>query len=113
MIEIETPHRWLIIELPGNHKKVFGVWMGGYLGSDAWKANSGIVKCDVEEEYILFHGMSGSIYKCSKKSYGTNGYGSSILRSIHEKQEIRVLSKEEAFEFYDIREDDHSSNLDK
>ena len=104
MIEITTPDRWLIMDFAGIEKKVFGVWMGGYLDGDSWKANSGITKCEVEGDYVLFHGKSGSIYKCRKNAYGTSEYGSTILKSIQEQQEVRVISKEEAFAFYNIKE---------
>jgi hypothetical protein len=105
MINITTPDRWVIIELHGQHKKVFGTWSGGYLDGDSWKANSGIVRCEVEDEEVLFYGMSGSIYKCRKMTYGTNAYGATILKALVDQQQIRILTKEEAFKFYNIEEE--------
>lgn len=80
---INTPDRWLIIKLPECYK-VFATWAGGYLDSDRWQTNSGITKVETVGDYYLFHGQSGSIYKCHKDSYGTTAYGNSILNKILE-----------------------------
>jgi hypothetical protein len=41
----ETPENWVILKITNNGEivyKVFGSWVGGYLGSDNWRINSGI-----------------------------------------------------------------------
>ena len=46
-----TPDKWLVLKI-GDLYKVYGTWYGGYLGSDSWKINSGIVKVE-EDEYFF------------------------------------------------------------
>ena len=52
------------------------------MGSDSWKLNSGITSLKEEGDYYLFSGSSGSLYKCHKNSWGTSGYGGSVLDNI-------------------------------
>jgi hypothetical protein len=87
----ETPDRWVILKLPEDNYKVFGTWAGGYLDGDRWKANSGIVSVEEDEENYYFKGYSGSCYKCHKKSYGTmTSFGTTILDSIIDKAEGKI-----------------------
>ena len=74
------PDNWVVIKFTqqvksgntgyGRTEKVFykvlAGWSGGYLGSDSWRLNSGIV--DVEEtiDSFIFIGHSGSRYICNK-----------------------------------------------
>jgi hypothetical protein len=79
-----TPDRWVIIKITNletgdTHDRVFAGWYGGYTGSDSWKMNSGITKTEDKGDHILFHGSSGSVYKCYKQAYGMSGYMSSVL----------------------------------
>jgi hypothetical protein len=74
------PDKWLIVKTPQCYK-VFGVWCGGYTSGDSWKLNSGISSFEEFDDYILFHGYSGSTYKCMKTGYGSSAYGYSILQS--------------------------------
>jgi hypothetical protein len=97
-----TPDRWVIVKIitPKEHLyKVFASWYGGYGGSDSWKMNSGIVRATLVDNCWEFSGSSGSVYSCHKDSYGTNGYGSSVLSNMigqAEAQdiEIEVLDRE-------------------
>lgn len=75
------PDYWCIIKIPNKEPiyKIFATWKGGYLGSDSWKANSGIEKVIDKETYYEIIGLSGSVYKCYKTAYGTTSYGNSIL----------------------------------
>ena len=41
---------------------------GGYLTGNSWMLNSGIEECEEDGDYYLFHGTSGSTYKCHKES---------------------------------------------
>ena len=92
----ETPDRWVVLEL--NNKgttiyKVFGSWAGGYLDGDRWKANSGIVSVEEDDEYYYFIGYSGSCYKCHKKGYGVmTSYSQSILDNLIDKANERGVS---------------------
>lgn len=46
--------------------KVLGGWSGGYLGSDSWRLNSGIVDVEETVDSFIFIGNSGSRYICDK-----------------------------------------------
>lgn len=84
---METPDKWVILKIGKDNPsyKVFATWYGGYLGSDSWKMNSGIVRVEEDETYYKFYGYSGSCYKCNKKTYGTNMYTQGILNGFLEK----------------------------
>lgn len=72
------PDRWLLVEV-GDIHKVFATCVNGYLHSDSWRLNSGIEHVEVDGDYFLFHGFSGSVYKCHKDAYGTTGYGANVI----------------------------------
>lgn len=77
-----TPDKWVILKLKNDDQiiyKVMGGWQGGYLGNDSWRVNSGITKVEVDNDYYLFHGHSGSTYKCHKKMYGMTYLMSTVL----------------------------------
>lgn len=84
-----TPDKWVVVKIEGNEfpltYKVFACWYGGYLGSNSWKLNSGITKITKEDEWYLFEGHSGSVYKCHEKTYGTHMYGHGALQDIIER----------------------------
>jgi hypothetical protein len=92
-----TPDRWIILEINHNQekiRKVFAGWYGGYLGSDSWQMNSGIVSETEFDDRWEFVGYSGSTYICYKKSYGLSAYMDAILAHILEKSPenaIRIL----------------------
>ena len=95
-----TPDYWCIIKIPNKEPfyKVFATWNGGYLGSDSWRANSGIEKVIDKESHYEIIGFSGSVYKCYKTAYGTTSYGDSILASASiasmiEEDAINVLKE--------------------
>lgn len=82
----EVPDKWVILKMPNETGyKVFATWSGGYLDSDRWKLNSGIKSVELDGDYYLFKGFSGSCYACHKDKYGNSTYGSSILNSIIQK----------------------------
>jgi hypothetical protein len=70
------------------------------MGSNSWKLNSGIkAVTEGEDDYWLFEGYSGSVYKCHKKIYGMHMYGSGILNDIICKSEevgvrVEVMSQD-------------------
>ena len=89
-----VPDKWLIVKMEGKEEtlyKVFACWYGGYGGSDSWQMNSGIKAVTEAEDYWLFEGYSGSIYKCRKGSYGLSNYGASILMSLTNKAKEQGL----------------------
>lgn len=81
------PENWLILKVQGEGAefsgyRIFGVWRGGYLGSDMWQLNSGIVSVTEDENNFNFKGKSGSVYICRKSNYGTSPYGSRVINDI-------------------------------
>ena len=76
-----NPDYWCIIKMQYKEPiyKVFATWKGGYLGSDSWRANSGIKNVIDKETHYEIIGLSGSIYICYKTAYGTTSYGDNIL----------------------------------
>ena len=52
------------------------------MGSDSWQLNSGIVRATFTDPYWEFDGTSGSVYRCHRDSYGTNGYGGRVLSNL-------------------------------
>ena len=76
-----TPDKWCILKIngPDPHYRVFGSWFGDYFYGDSWRMNSGIIRVSENNETYLFHGHSGSCYKCNKKSYGHSSYGYTII----------------------------------
>ncbi len=101
-----TPDRWTVIRIQaptGVIYKVFASWSGGYAGSDSWKLNSGIVRATWADPYWEFDGSSGSVYRCHADSYGTNGYGNTVLSNLIDKAQdqginIDVLSRDTAWD---------------
>jgi len=99
------PDLWMIVKFnEGTDNKVYyrvlASWQGGYLDGDSWRMNSGITKAEQEGDYTLFHGSSGSIYRCHKKSYGGSAYACSILQLMRDKQpslNMTVMSSETNF----------------
>ena len=90
------PDRWLLVE-HGDIHKVFATWTGGYLDGDSWRLNSGIESVEVDGDYLLFRGFSGSIYKCHKDGYGTTGYGSMMLAELIEQVGLKPLKEYEEY----------------
>ena len=87
------PDRWVVVKITTDKEpiyKVFACWYGGYVGSDSWQMNSGIVKVELVDKYYEFHGYSGSVYHCHKNSYGTNGYGGSVLQNFIDKADYKI-----------------------
>jgi hypothetical protein len=87
-----TPNVWIVVDLNQNEKSVYKVlagWYGGYANSDHWKLNSGITKVETDGDYYLFHGYSGSVYRCNKNSYRTSGLTAGILASLQQQAKDR------------------------
>ena len=92
------PDKWVVVRIarkdtPPIHK-VFASWYGGYLGSDSWKLNSGIVRAYNEGNCFVFDGSSGSTYICHKGTYGSTGYGYGILETMIERAKQNGISIE-------------------
>lgn len=79
-----SPDRWVIVKIVTATEclyKVFATWSGGYASSDSWQMNSGITHATLVDNRWEFAGYSGSVYSCRKDTYGTNGYGATVLQN--------------------------------
>jgi len=87
------PDKWVVIKItPKSGEvcyKVFATWLASYLGSESWKLNSGITKCEFSSEDTMyeFHGHSGSVYYCHKRSYGTSSWTMGVLSTFIQRSE--------------------------
>ena len=89
MTKNNYPDNWVIIHLKGNdeHYRVLAGWSGGYLSSDSWQLNSGIVGVRENNDILTFVGSSGSEYHCHKEAYGlrmNNAYIWDKLKQTHD-----------------------------
>ena len=79
-----NPDKWVMLKFNHNGKEVYKVlasWYGGYARGDSWKLNSGVTKIEEDGDLYCFHGSSGSVYVCHKKTYGMSAYTMGILAS--------------------------------
>ena len=81
-----TPDKWVVVTLTRDDgttiDKVLGGWYGGYGGADSWRLNSGIERVEDCDDHYLFHGYSGSTYKCYKEAYGMTMLTQSIFNQL-------------------------------
>ena len=92
------PDKWVVVRIARKDTppiyKVFASWYGGYLGSDSWRLNSGIVRAYNEGNCFVFDGRSGSTYICHKGTYGSNAYGYGVLETMIERAKQNGISIE-------------------
>lgn len=85
-----NPEAWVVLKFVTPTYTIYKVlagWYGGYTGGDYWKLNSGITKVEVDGDYYLFHGYSGSVYKCHKEAYRL----SSLMTSTYDSFQYQVM----------------------
>lgn len=99
------PDHWVVIKIR-NIYKVLGSWSGGYLDSDSWRLNSGIVNTTYEKPYYKFYGYSGSVYQCHENMYGTSIIMESVLNNINKNSKIDIEILPKDFEFLSIKGED-------
>jgi len=105
---INKPDKWVVVKIITEKiiYKVFGCWSGSYLTGDSWRMNSGIASIkDIGDAYE-FTGYSGSIYVCSKNSYGANGYGAMVLSSMTQealKNDVITVVLDEDTDFLNLK----------
>lgn len=81
------PDTWVMVKFETENQTVYKIlagWGGSYTYGQSWKLNSGCTKIEVDGDYYLFSGYSGSVYRCHKGSYGLSGYTSGIYMSFEE-----------------------------
>jgi hypothetical protein len=99
----KTPNNWVILKLSNGWYKVFGTWSDENLEGDRWVLNSGISKVEQDKNFYYFTGVSGSVYKCNKKMYGTaTTYGRSLMLYIMEQAKGKITLVEEMDNFEDL-----------
>lgn len=86
-----TPDNWVVLKikegkLDGGFYKVLGGWSGGYLDGDSWRMNSGISEVTEDGGYLLFHGYSGSVYRCHKGGYGLRMNNAGVYNQLKENE---------------------------
>ncbi len=93
-----TPDKWVMLKFVSERHttvyKVLAGWYGSYTTGDSWKLNSGVTKIEEDGDWYLFHGYSGSVYRCHKKSYGLSVYTASILESFYKDLEGQPVKLE-------------------
>jgi len=103
---MNKPDRWVVVKITKKGTedvyKVFATWMGGYLGGDAWRMNSGIVSVVDADITLTFIGHSGSEYECPKGSYGFSAYTQGALESLISRVEedgyvMTIMDKDSDF----------------
>jgi hypothetical protein len=97
---IYTPNNWVVLRItePAGSKtiddvvyyKVLAGWSGGYLDGDSWRMNSAVTSVEVDGDYFLFHGVSGSCYKCRNKRYGLKINNAYIYNKLKKEYGDRV-----------------------
>jgi hypothetical protein len=82
------PDNWVVIFMNGDapHYRILAGWSGGYITSDSWRMNSGIVGVSKSDHVYHFQGYSGSTYSCHADLYGLRNNNSFVmdkLKNIH------------------------------
>lgn len=83
------PDNWVVLKV-NNFYKILAGWSGGYAQSDSWRINSGIAKVEEENHCLKFIGESGSVYICSKDSYGLRRNNAYIYYKLKEMYADKV-----------------------
>lgn len=82
-----TPDKWCVVRIVNDGEVVYKLlmsWYGGYLDGDRWRMNSGIQYIELEGDFYLMTGYSGSVYKCHKTAYGMNGVATGVYNNMVE-----------------------------
>ena len=99
------PDNWVIFKIIKDGfiiYKVLGGWSGGYLHSSSWQMNSGIVGVTENASYYHFKGYSGSLYKCSKTSYGIRMNIAAVADNLLKKYPDTVTLMSEDTNWFDL-----------
>jgi hypothetical protein len=83
-----NPDKWVMLKFESKDQttyKILASWAGSYLSGQSWKLNSGCTRIEEDGQCYLFHGSSGSVYRCHKAMYGMTGYTHGIYANFHEE----------------------------
>lgn len=104
------PDRWVMVKFVHNGKdiyKILATFYGGYTTGDSWKLNSGVTKIEEDGQCYLFHGSSGSVYRCHKQAYGMGGYTAGVFasfqRDVDEAEDVTMELMPEETNFMEIQ----------
>jgi len=91
MSEEYLPDNWVVLKikegkLDSGFYKVLAGWSGGYLYGDSWRMNSGISEVTEDGDYLLFHGYSGSVYRCYKGGYRLRMNNAGVYNQLKENE---------------------------
>ena len=107
---INIPDKWVVLKItsqPDSHYyKVLAGWNGSYLEGQRWRLNSGICRVERDGDYYLFHGDSGSIYKCHVKAYGANRIMNNIFYTFTQIGDVEILKDQDFTKLLDKQESD-------
>ncbi|WP_330646864.1 hypothetical protein RPE78_14875 (plasmid) [Thioclava litoralis] len=94
----EHPDAWIILRVtiiqrgePVEELRVLAGWFGGYMKSDRWRINSGIVNVEADEHEYRFRGHSGFVYVCQRNAYGLSSIMKSGLRLTERLPQFRSI----------------------
>ena len=90
MMSEYNPDKWVMLKIQTPKQttyKILASWYGGFARGDSWKLNSGCTKIEEDENLYFFHGHSGSVYQCHKKTYGMSAYTMGVLESFKKQLE--------------------------
>lgn len=91
---------WSIIKLSETDYRVFAGFRGGYISSDSWRVNSGCASASISKWGWIVYGDSGSCYSVGCERYDKHSaYSSNILEALCIKNNAKVLTQDEAFDF--------------
>lgn len=92
-----VPDNWVVlfVKTPSPHYRILVGWSGGYTTGDSWRMNSGITSVEEDDIYYLFHGSTGSVYRCHKETYGLRTNNAYIWAQLQEKYGDKVSMLDE------------------
>jgi hypothetical protein len=104
-----NPDSWVVLKFTHDGQttyKVLAGFGGSYLYGSSWKLNSGVTNVEVDGDYLLFSGYSGSVYRCHKNSYCMRGVMhavySSFVDQVKENPSYTMELMDEATDFTSI-----------
>jgi hypothetical protein len=80
-----VPDNWEVIKIVKDGNTIYRVlagWIGNYTQGRSWRLNSGIKSVTDKPTYYIFHGYSGSKYRCYKKLEGLDWHTQDILDAL-------------------------------
>lgn len=82
-----NPDKWVMLKIESKGQttyKILASWAGSYLYGQSWKLNSGCTRIEDDGQCYLFHGYSGSVYRCHKSAYGMTSYTHGVYANFQE-----------------------------